>query len=262
MSDKKNENKDILLFEEPECHLSHTNLNILLNDIESSKNNKQIIITTHSSFVSNKLGLKNLILLNCGNVIRLCDLSEETWKFFKRISGYDTLRIVLSSKVILVEGDSDELIVQRAYMDNNSGKLPIYDGIDVISIGTSFLRFLEIAKILNLKMAVITDNDGDIEKLKRKYNEYLLEKNIKIFFDQKEYSGEKENYNYNTLEPCIYRENSIQSLNKILKKEFQNEQDLLEYMRNNKTKVALEIFENEEKIKYPQYIIEGISNEW
>ena len=111
-------------------------------------------------------------------------------------------------------------------------------------------------------MAVITDNDGDIEKLKRKYNEYLLEKNIKIFFDQKEYSGEKENYNYNTLEPCIYRENSIQSLNKILKKEFQNEQDLLEYMRNNKTKVALEIFENEEKIKYPQYIIEGISNEW
>ena len=262
LSDKKNENKDILLFEEPECHLSHTNLNILLNDIESSKNNKQIIITTHSSFVSNKLGLKNLILLNCGNVIRLCDLSEETWKFFKRISGYDTLRIVLSSKVILVEGDSDELIVQRAYMDNNSGKLPIYDGIDVISIGTSFLRFLEIAKILNLKMAVITDNDGDIEKLKRKYNEYLLEKNIKIFFDQKEYSGEKENYNYNTLEPCIYRENSIQSLNKILKKEFQNEQDLLEYMRNNKTKVALEIFENEEKIKYPQYIIEGISNEW
>lgn len=33
-------------------------------------------------------------------------------------------------------------------------------------------------------------------------------------------------------------------------------------MKKNKTKVALEIFENKEKIKYPKYIMEGISNEW
>lgn len=41
-------------------------------------------------------------------------------------------------QAILVEGDSDELIVQRAYMDSHRGKLPISDGIDIISVGISF----------------------------------------------------------------------------------------------------------------------------
>jgi len=37
--------------------------------------------------------------------------------------------------------------------------LPIEDGIDVISVGTSFLRFLELAEKVEKKIAVITDND-------------------------------------------------------------------------------------------------------
>ena len=144
LSDQKIESKKIILFEEPECHLSYSNLNILLDSVNNSVKEKQIIVTTHSSFVSNKLGLENLILLNHGKILRLADLSSETSVFFKRIAGYDTLRLLLSSKAILVEGDSDELIVQRAYMDSHNGKLPINDGIDVISVGVSFLRFLEI----------------------------------------------------------------------------------------------------------------------
>lgn len=263
LSDHKIENKQIVLLEEPECHLSYSNLNILLDKVNESVKEKQIIVTTHSSFVSNKLGLENLILLNRGKTLRLSDLSNETNLFFKRIAGYDTLRLLLSNKAILVEGDSDELIVQRAYMDSHNGKLPINDGIDIISVGISFLRFLEIAKLLELRVSVITDNDGNIDALNRKYSDYLGDncyENINIYFDDSthEYNGSLENYNYNTLEPCIYRSNSMSILNEILNKSYEDPDDLLKYMKGHKTEVALKIFESDKAIEFPQYIKEGI----
>lgn len=263
LSDHKIKNKQIVLLEEPECHLSYSNLNILLDKVNESVKEKQIIATTHSSFVSNKLGLENLILLNRGKTLRLGDLSNETNLFFKRISGYDTLRLLLSNKAILVEGDSDELIVQRAYMDSHNGKLPINDGIDIISVGNSFLRFLEIAKLLELRVSVITDNDGNIDALNKKYSDYLGEnrcENINICFDNSiyEYNGSLENYNYNTLEPCLYRSNSISVLNEVLNKSYENLDDLLKYMKKHKTEVALKIFESDKAIDFPQYIKDGI----
>ncbi|MDL0303930.1 AAA family ATPase [Clostridioides difficile] len=263
LSDHKIENKQIVLLEEPECHLSYSNLNILLDKVNESVKEKQIIVTTRSSFVSNKLGLENLILLNRGKTLRLGDLSNETNLFFKRIAGYDTLRLLLSNKAILVEGDSDELIVQRAYMDSHNGKLPINDGIDIISVGISFLRFLEIAKLLELRVSVITDNDGNIDALNRKYSDYLGDnccENINIYFDDSthEYNGSLENYNYNTLEPCIYRSNSMSILNEILNKSYEDPDDLLKYMKGHKTEVALKIFESDKAIEFPQYIKEGI----
>lgn len=57
--------------------------------------------------------------------------------------------MILCKKAILVEGDSDELVIQKAYMLQHNGRLPIHDQVDVISVGTSFLRFLEIAAKLH-----------------------------------------------------------------------------------------------------------------
>ena len=68
---------------------------------------------------------------------------------------------MLCKKAILVEGDSDELVVQRAYLDKY-GKPPIEDNIDIISArNLSFLRYLKIAKQLMIPVCVVTDNDGD-----------------------------------------------------------------------------------------------------
>ena len=58
----------------------------------SNKESSQIIISTHSSFVLNKLGLENLILLSNKKSPRITNLSSDTEKYFKAISGYDTLR--------------------------------------------------------------------------------------------------------------------------------------------------------------------------
>jgi putative ATP-dependent endonuclease of the OLD family len=257
LSHKKSKEANILLLEEPENHLSHAKLNKFVNDIKADNSEKQIIISTHSSFVANKLGLSSLILLNADNVtlkrdkVRITDLSDDTKKYFEKLSGYDTLRMVLCKKAILVEGPSDELIVQKAYLKKNN-KLPIEDEVDVISVGTSFLRFLEIAEIIKKPVAVVTDNDGDYEnKIKHKYKQFETSPTIKICADKRN--------DLNTLEPQIIEANKgqIALLRKILGVS-SAVTDLKSYMENNKTESALKIFDASEHIEYPNYILAAI----
>jgi len=263
---KKSKEANLILLEEPENHLTHSRLNQLINNIKAEHKDKQIIISTHNSFVANKLGLDNLILLNDSKTIRFNDLKPETKSFFEKISGYDTLRLILCKKAILVEGDSDELVLQKAYMLGNSGKLPIEDGIDVISVGTSFLRFLEIAEKIKKTVVVLTDNDGDIDALKKKYKNYFgnSKKNfIKICFDETVDSGDLKigdsSFNYNTLEPKILKANNLEKLNAILGTSCSTEDELHKYMKHNKTECALKVFDTKEELKFPNYIVKAIN---
>ena len=263
LSHQKAKKAEIILLEEPESHLSFSRLNELISMIGKKYEEKQIVISTHSSFVANKLGLSNLILLKPGNSVRITEL--ESADFFKKIAGYDTLRLILCKKAILVEGASDELVVQRAYMDNHNGKLPIEDGIDVISVGLSFLRFLEIAKKLNVPTCVVTDNDGDVDALKMKYTNYIgIDDNIKICFDDcidGTTELDREKFHYNTLEPKLLKENSLELFNSIFKTNYKTNSELRKYMKNNKTECALAIFNSETNINYPEYILRAIKDE-
>lgn len=265
LSHKKSQEANILLLEEPENHLSHTKLNQLIKEIKNDGDGKQIIIPTHSSFVANKLGLESLILLHDYKTVKLDDLLTDTKSFFERLSGYDTLRLILCNKAILVEGDSDELVVQKAYMVNNCGKLPIEDGIDVISVGTSFLRFLEIAKKIKKPVAVVTDNDGKPEGLQSKYADYLgtdVANHILICFDKTVDTGALEvdgkKFNYNTLEPKMVKANSLDVINKVLGTSYTAIDELHKYMNGKKTECALKIFDTSETLNYPQYISDAI----
>lgn len=262
---KATQNAGIILLEEPENHLSHTRLNQLISCIAEQYADKQLLISTHNSFVANKLGLSYVYLLDNLTVIKLSELQPETFNFFKKIAGYDTLRMILCKKAILCEGDSDELVIQKAYMQLNNGKLPIEDGIEVISVGVSFLRFLEIADCIKIKTAVVTDNDGDMEAIEKKYAEYRGENQkdyVKICVDSEVDSGDlkigKSVYNYNTLEPKLLKSNGLKKMNKILGTKYKTEDDLRKYMKHNKTECALKIFETSEQIEIPEYILEAI----
>lgn len=261
LSHRKSQEASLLLIEEPENHLSHTRLNELISRILKVNNEKQIIVSTHSSFVANKLGLNSLLFLNASKCTRLNDLTPETKNFFLKLAGYDTLRMILCKKAILVEGDSDELIVQKAYL-KSKGKLPIEDGVDVISVGTSFLRFLEIAEKINKSVAVVTDNDGDIEALKRKYVSYLgpnKKTNIDICFDKTiDQNGALEKFNYNTLEPKLLKANNRELLNTIFGTNFETDDEMRSYMVNNKTNCAFKIFDSTQEVIFPEYITNAI----
>jgi len=267
LAHKKSKEAGVILIEEPENHLAHSKLNQFVHSIKEHCEDKQIIISTHNSFVANKLGLDNLILLNNSKTTRLNDLKPDTKNFFEKIAGYDTLRLILCKKAILVEGDSDELIVQKAYMVKNDGVLPIQDGIDVISVGTSFMRFLEIAEKINKPVVVLTDNDNKVDALKKTYEKYLghnAKNFIKICFDETIDSGDleigkdKTAFNYNTLEPKILKLNGLKKLNTILGTSYTTEDELHKYMRNNKTECALKIFNTDEDFNFPSYILKGI----
>ena len=267
LADKKAKKASVILMEEPENHLTHTRLNQLIETISTQCQDRQIIISTHSSFVANKLGIDSLTLLgNNGVKTKISDLNDSTSVFFKKLSGYDTLRLVLSKKTILVEGASDELIVQRAYMDSHDGRLPIEDGVDVISVGTSFLRFLEIADKLMKPVAVVTDNDGKIDALEKKYSDYLGDKkkdNILISFDTEDRTPSDKplnNYNYNTLENLLLAVNNKTNLNNIFNTKYDSDDELRKYMKAHKTECALAIFDYSENILYPKYIKEAIAH--
>lgn len=241
---------NIILIEEPENHLSFSNMNILIDRISSKCAGKQLFITTHSNFVLNKLGIENVILIANNMTVHFKDLPVSTQTYFRKLPGYDTLRIILSQKSILVEGPSDELIVQKAYLQEYK-KLPIEDGIDVISVrGLSFKRFLDIAKILKNNVCVVTDNDGDYLKLEKKYLDYKDNDNIKISYSK--------NNSLVTLENHILDLNGLELINEIVDKNFDNNDDALNYMVNNKTEWALAAFEFKNKLEIPRYIKDAI----
>lgn len=240
----------VFLIEEPENHLSYPNLNNLIARVAELSDGKQLIITTHSSFVLNKLGVENVLLFNRDKNITLKQLSSDTYDYFMKLPGHDTLRLILTQKAILVEGPSDELIVQKAFLKRHNC-MPLEKGIDVITVKSlAFKRFLEIAKLLNIEVNVVTDNDGDIEKLKKKYEGYKDDEKIKIYYDM--------DINAKTLEPQLLKANSLLVLNNVLGTGFANDGELLNHMESNKTDCALKIFNTDADINFPEYINNAI----
>ncbi|MGJ5826009.1 ATP-dependent nuclease [Streptomyces ossamyceticus] len=249
---KKVEDAHIVLVEEPENHLSFSNLGKLVKKISDKCAGKQVFITTHSSYVLNKLGLEKLVLLSETEGFRLDSLPVDTQDYFRKLSGYDTLRLVLARRSILVEGPSDELIVQRAYKDVH-GCLPIEDGVDVISVrGLAFRRFLDIASLTGNVVAVVRDNDGtEAAEVQRKYAAHTAFPNISVHVGQDKA--------YKTLEPQLLKANGLAAMNAILGENFTSEADLLEHMEDRKTTCALTIFSSDKTINMPEYIRDAVA---
>lgn len=263
------EKTTLLLFEEPENHLSHTNLSKLIRLIADGADGRKVIVTTHSSYVANVLGLENLQIVGGDSRQPYCsplvDLSPETLRFFKKLPGYDTLRLVLSRAAILVEGPSDELIVQLAYRQTHNNRLPIEDGIDAISVGSGFLRFLEIASSIKKRVLVLTDNDGDTAALDKKYADFSSDDHVHLGYVRDEFEpddptdiGPDKKLNWNTLEAEMLRKNGFENLENILGRKDDCKASLLKYMEGNKTDTALELFDAGANVLIPDYISDGI----
>ena len=137
------------LIEEPENHLSYTGLTRLVARIETLAGDRQVFVTTHSSFLPNRLGLDKLVLISDGHCASFGDLPADTVTYFKTPSGYYTMRLVLAQKAVLVEGPSDEMVFERAFRDHNGGRRPMELGVDVISMsGVSLKRGLQLCAAL------------------------------------------------------------------------------------------------------------------
>ena len=202
---------------------------MLIKHISDKRADRQLLITTHSSFVLNKLGLESVLLFANGKTLSLKSLREDTKDYFLKLPGYDTLRLILAKRAVLVEGPSDELIVQKAFL-MTYGKMPLEMGVDVISVSSlAFKRFLDIALILDTDVDVVTDNDGDLDKLEKKYAGYDGVGQIAVWYD--------DDVTRTTLEPQLVKANGLQLVNQILGKSYSTEDGLLKHMQDNKTKL-------------------------
>lgn len=247
------ENIDLILIEEPENHLSDSNMKKMLQDIMES-NNKQMFITTHNSMICSRLNLKKIIALNEENIVttEFNSISEDTANFFIKCPSNTILNFILSNKVILVEGAAEYILLEKLY-ELHTKNNPHLDNVNIISVnGLSFERYLEVAQKLKIKTVVITDNDRDYdEHIVKKYEDYKKE-NINIFSD-----SDNEKY---TFEVCLYNGNA-----KYLEKHnITKSKDILKFMLNNKAESAYRLLEELEKdstdFEIPQYIKDAI--EW
>lgn len=248
---RKADASQVVLIEEPENHLSPANLSAFIDKIGRRCAGRQVLVATHSSYVLNKLGLDRLLLIGAQAALRLTDLPRDTLEYFKRLAGYDTLRLVLANRAILVEGPSDELLIQHAYLAIH-GKLPIERGVEVISVaGLSFKRFLDIAKPLGKKVAVITDLDKRTpDQIAQAFEDYADE-NITV------HTGAAADGR--TLEPQMISSNTLETLNAAFGTTHADAAALEDWMSNNKTTWALKIFESDTTVQMPPHIRDAVN---
>lgn len=240
---------DILLIEEPENHLSHTNTRNLIEKIKSTAN-KQIFITTHSNLISTRLDLRKSILINSNDnkAIKLSNLPKSTAIFFIKAPDNNILEFILSNKNILVEGDAEFLLIDKFSKIVNGDNLHKLN-VNVLSVdGTSFSHYLEIAKLLKIKTCVITDNDKRNESdMIEKFKDYNLN-HISIFYDK--------DPSRSTFEICIYKDNTelCEEIFKTPKRRLL----IQDYMLKNKTDAAYSLLEDKSTFNIPSYIQDAL----
>lgn len=269
----KSNDIDLVMMEEPENHLSHTNLNKLVHYIERQRGTKQLFLTTHSSYVLNKLSIDKICLVQSGYK-RLHKLDPAVVKILKRLPGYDTLRVALSRNVILVEGPSDELVLKKIYLRKH-GRLPEQDGIDIIVVrGVGFDTFISVGMEIGTSINVLRDNDGAYaENVVKARDAYATYPNIKLI--------SSENDDEFSLEPAMIYANAIdlKTLNafaeEVLSKQTYNlytkvadlnkrREFLIEWFRSvkgngkgaRKVDSAIKLFDGNLDFKYPAFLDE------
>ena len=248
---RHSERTNFVMVEEPENHLTHTSLTKLISRMELlAGEHQQLFVATHSSFVINRLGLDGLHLLGGAKPLRLTELKPETVAYFRKLPGYDTLRMVLADKIVLVEGPSDEIIFERIFKDKYQ-KRPIELGIDVISMrGLAIGRCLELCAALDKTVAAVRDNDGVApDELRTPIQEWLADDRRAVFIGSVDHG--------HTLEPQLIHYNTESQLRKILK--ITDRADIETWMSREKTETAIRIAVAEESIIPPTYLLEAAS---
>lgn len=259
-------NSNLVLVEEPENHLSHSNTRKLIEMIKLGVRNSQMIISTHNPLVISRLNLKKTIWISEKGAVSFDKIDKNVADFFEKADNLTLLEFILSNKVILVEGATEYIYLPEFYKKTSSKNID-ESGIHVISMsGIKYKNYVEIAKKISKKMLVITDNDGSQERI------------ISLDASNKEFEKDNHEILINcdtnvdkfTFEMSFYKENEtvLKDFKKNSKVTLEYKERVLEskavaYMLKNKTESAIEICSNADligKLVVPNYIKEGL--EW
>lgn len=250
---------DVILMEEPENHLSFVTLRKMLQEISVQQENSQIIVATHNNMIASRLNLNNVLWITDDGVKSLDGVKNEVAEFFVRADDNAFLQLLLSKKVFLVEGATEFLLIPIFYKQQ-TGHTIEEDGISVISCnGISYMRYIEIAKATDKRIAVITDNDKKKDRITKADAFNKSNKLQHIFLGKTEDEW--------TWEACLYKENkevldSMITVQAGAEYKFHGEDYgvVLGKMLNNKVDVAYQMLTSGVAFAIPQYIKDAI--EW
>ena len=256
---EKSNGLNVILMEEPENHLSFTTLRKMLEDISEKQKNSQIIVTTHNSMIASRLNLNNVLWITETNVKSLSEVDKKVADFFIRADDNAFLQLLLSKKAFLVEGATEFLLLPHFYRQFTNKSIE-EDGLSVISCnGISYKKYLEIANKTGKKIAVITDNDKEQNRIDfaKKYNKETTLQHIYMADSIDDW----------TWEICMYNANKA-ALNKLITVQAEAEYKyhgesygvVPGKMLNNKVDTAYQMLTSGIVFEIPQYVKDAI--EW
>ncbi|QHA89926.1 ATP-dependent nuclease [Serratia rhizosphaerae] len=239
---------DVLLLEEPENHMSHLSMKKLVSQLATDRQT-QLFIATHSSHISSRLDLRKAILLGEAGKVLLNDLSADTAAFFIKAPDNNVLEFSLSKRVLLVEGDAEFILIEYFYHLLHARK-PEDDDVHIIAIGgTSFRRYLELARLLGTRVAALRDNDGKYQQNCAERYADLLSENIQVFADPDDTRS--------TFEISLYQDN--RDLCEELFGQERRRLTVQEYMLANKAEAAFRLLQHDKIMNVPGYIQEALT---
>lgn len=164
----------VLTVEEPEAHLCINNIRLMASFIKSfTDNNKtiQLVYSTHSTELINKVDPRNLIVMSAGKALSLVtELDDKERDYLSKNPNTDIFKLFFAKRCILVEGLTEELLI-KAFLQSK----PELSDIEIISFHKGFTKILDIWCTLNdnttNRLGIIRDFDGE-PKAKAKHDKY------------------------------------------------------------------------------------------
>lgn len=233
---------NVLTVEEPEAHLCYNNERLMsayINILGKSKENLQLIYSTHSVQQINKTNLENLILFESGSAKSFRDTFEPIeLNYLAKNPNFDIFKLFYSQNCILVEGISEELLI-RSYLSREKNKI---QNIEVISFHKGFRDIMDIWLLVNKdtknKLGIIRDSDFQ-PKAQSEHEEYNNYSNIYVT-TTKDYTLEDD---------IVSRENNFSILKKYFEtnyewKNIDTPDKLSEKWKTSKADVMLKFCQN------------------
>lgn len=248
-------NIHVATIEEPENHLSYSNMRKMLDGILQKNMDTQLIIATHSNMIASRLDLRNVLWISEGQsgVGCLEKVDSGTACFFSKLDHSNLLDLLLAEKVILVEGATEFLLMPKIYKEIVGHSIE-EDNITVLSCnGIAYKRYFAIAETRENRVVAITDNDGNPERINeaRAYNDG--HRFTHVFMD-----GNPEQW---TWEKCLFNLNkdyfeSILEVKSGAKYLYRGNDfgQHLGYMLNNKADLAYRLVKDNPPLAIPPYI--------